>query len=396
MATDPNVSTISASGLAIESKTNIIAWLVSQFQAIYGNDINVNSNSPDGQLINIFAQADIDLLELLLNAYNNFTVNTSYGARLDQLVALNGIARLQGTYTQAMVLVSVSQALTLPGMDQTTIPSFTVKDDAGNQFQLVTSHVFSVAGSATLTFQSVTIGLITTIANTITNIVTSTLGVTSVNNPSTASDVVGVNEETDAQLKIRHGQSFALAAIGMSDSLEAALRNIPDVIDAYVVENDTGATVNTIPANSIWTIVRGGTPLEIATAIYAKKSPGCGMNGSVTQAISRPNGQNFTAKWDVPISQPLYIAFSVIWNGPQLLSGSQIEANLANILVYKLGQNPSIGDVLVAMQSIAPTAIVTINSSQGVSSDNSSWHSVINPNDAQHYFAVSAANITVS
>ena len=106
MATDPNVSTITASGLAIESLPNIISWLTSQFQAIYGNDINLNSNSPDGQLLNIFAQASIDQLELLLDTYNGFAVDSAYGTRLDQLVALNGLARLQGTSTIAYVLVT--------------------------------------------------------------------------------------------------------------------------------------------------------------------------------------------------------------------------------------------------------------------------------------------------
>jgi hypothetical protein len=397
MAADPNLSTITAAGLAIESKANIISWLQSQFQAIYGSDINLASNSPDGQLINIFAQADIDLLELLLNAYNNMAIQTSYGARLDQLVALNGMARIQGTYTAAQVLVTVTTALTLPGLDQTTLPAFTVKDNAGNQFQLVTSHVFGGAGSATLTFQAVTIGAVNTTANTITNIVTSTLGVSTVNNPSIASDIVGVNEETDAQLKIRHDQSFTLASVGPSDAVEAALRNLSDVTDAYVVENNTGATVGLIPPNSIWCIVRGGTAVEIATAIYSKKTPGCGMYGSVTQAITRPNGQTFIANWSVAISQPLYIKFSVIWKGAQLLSSAQIAAALSIALVYKLGQNPSIGDVLSAMQTIAPTAILTINSAtQGVSSDNATWFSTINPADAQHYFTVTAANIVVS
>ena len=235
--------------------------------------------------------------------------------------------------------------------------------------------------------------MIQTVPNTITNIVTSTLGVTTVNNPSTSSDLIGTNEETDAQLRIRHDQSFNLASTGMSDAMESALRNLGDVLDAYVVENDTGGTVAGIPANSIWAIVRGGTSLEIAAAIYAKKSPGCGMTGALTQAIARPNGQSFTARWDGALSQPLYIKFSLIWVGPQLLSAAQVETELASALVYKLGQNPSIGDVLKAMQVIAPTAIVTINASQGVSSDNATWGSIVYPTTAQYYYTVSASNI---
>lgn len=395
-------STLDQTGLTIEPKAQIIADLIAALQAIYGPDINVDSNSPDGQLINIFAQADEDLLELLLDAYNSMGVDTSYGARLDQLVALNGIARIQGTFTQAQVLVTVTQALTLPGMDQTLVTPFTVSDGAGNQYQLVVSHVFGGGGSATLTFQSSVIGKVQTVANTITNIITSTLGVSTANNPSVAGDVIGVNEETDAQLKIRHDQSFTLAQTGPSDAMQAALRNIPSVIDALVVENNTGATVGGIPANSIWVIVNKTTianNFAIGSAIYSKKSPGCGMVfGAEGQILLRPGGlTTFTARWDDALAQPLYIKFSVIWRGAQQLANSDMATALAAALVYKLGQNPNIGDVVSAIAVIAPTAIVTINSStQGVSSDNASWQSLVVPLNAQYYYTVVVGNIVIS
>lgn len=390
-------SSLDSSGLSITSKPEIIAFLVAALQAIYGVDINVDSNSPDGQLINIFAQADQDLLELLLDTYNNFAVPTSYGQRLDELVALNGLARQQGTNTLAQVDVTASIALTLPGLDQSAVTPFTVADNAGNQFQLVASHVFGSAGTATLTFQAIDIGQVQTTANTITNIITSTLGISSVNNPDTSGDVIGINEETDAQLKVRHDQSFNLASTGPSDSMESALRNIADVQDAYVVENNTGGTVNTVPAHTIWPIVRGGTNLEIAKAIYAKKSPGCGLKGSVTQIVTRPNGASFTAAWDVAIAQPLYIKFSIIWRGAAALANADIEAALAEALAYKLGENPTIGDVSAALAVIAPTAIMTLNSStQGVSTDDLTWASLVTPTDAQHYFTVSAGNIVIT
>lgn len=391
------VSTLDQTGLTIESRPQIVQDLIVALQAIYGADINVDSNSPDGQLINIFAQADTDLLELLLATYNLAAVPSSYGTRLDQLVALNGIARKQGTFTLAQVQVTFTSAITLPGLDQTTQTPFTVADNAGNQFQLLVSYAAGGPSTPILTFQAVNIGQVQTTANTITNIVTSTLGAPSVNNPSVATDTIGVNEETDAQLKVRHDQSFSLASVGPSDAMEAALKNIADVLDALVVENNSGVTVGGIPAYTVWPIVNGGTPTEIGQAIYSKKSPGCGLKGAQSTVVSRPNGTMFTAQWDLAISQPLYIKFSVIWRGAQQMANTDIENALAVALAYKLGQNPSIGDIVSAMLVIAPTAIVTINSSiQGVSSDNVSWESLVTPTTAQNYFTVAAANITVS
>jgi uncharacterized phage protein gp47/JayE len=397
LPTDPNASTLDQTGLTIESKPNIVAFLIACYQAIYGTDINVDSNSPDGQRINIEAQMAADFLELLEDTYNGFAVDTAFGQRLDQLVALNGIQRKAGTQTVANVGIFASQALTLPGLDQTVLPAFTVADSAGNQFQLKTTLVFATSGNANVPFLAVTIGEIQTVANDITNIITPTLGITSVNNPTTASDVIGVDEETDSALRVRHAQSLDLAATGPADSVEAALRNIPDVLDAFVVENPTNASVNGVPAFSIWCIVRGGTNAEIAQAIYTKKSPGCGMKGSTTQVVTRPNGQTFTAAWDVAIAQPLFINFSIIWRGAPTLANADIITALANTLSYNMGQNPSIADFITAMQTIAPTAIVTINSAtEGVSTDGVSWESQVSPTDPQHYFQVTAGNISIT
>ena len=397
LPTDLNVSTLTQAGLAVKSQTNIVAYLVSAFQAIYGADINVQSNSPDGQLINIFAQADADMLELLLSLYNSLSVETAYGTALDQRVALNGLTRIAGTYTLANVVVTITQALTIPGLDQSTVPSFTVSDNAGNQYQLVTSYVASGSGTPTLIFQAVDIGQIQTSANTITNIITPTSGITAVNNPSISSDSIGVNEETDSQLKIRHARGFALASTGPSDALEAALKQVPGIVDAYVYENATSSPVGSTPANGVWCIVNPGTATAaaIASAIYAKKGPGAPMQGAQSQAITRPNGQAMTMKWDNAISQTIYIGFSLIWRGPQILSNAEFQSQLAAMLVYKLGQNPNIGDIITAMQTIAPTAVVTINpSTQGVSSNNSTWGSTVSPTDSQHYFGTVNVAIT--
>ncbi len=460
-------NSLSAFGLTVDSVTDIVTSLTTAMQSIYGSDINVDANSPDGQLINIYAQTAADILELIVDVYNSFSVEGAYGVMLDQRVALNGITRRQGTYTIVPVVVVVNQAITLTGLDDVaadpTLTAFTISDNAGNQFFLETGIAFAGAATQALLFRAVEIGLVETTPNTITNQVTTVLGVASVNNPitsisttghtasgfpqitaipstagmlvgmdiagtgipagstilsvdsttqvtisanatATASGVTitvtsppivnGVNEETDAQLKIRHGQSFALASTGPADAVSAALLAIPDVTDAFVVENVTDSPVGGVPAHGIWCIVAGGTDAEIGQAIYAKKGLGCDMLGAQTFIIARPNGTSFTAKWDTAESQPLYLAFTV--NG--IVAGTSfdtalIATELAAALVYKLGQNPNVGDVVSAMLTIAPNGYLT---DIGVSKNDSDFFDVITPDDAQHYFVVLAANIHVS
>lgn len=391
-------NTIDATGLTVKTLAEIVADLTVGFQNIYGADINVASNSPDGQMINIFATAAEDNLELLETVYNMFSLTNAFGVQVDNLVAVNGIQRQAGTQTIAQVLVTVSQALTLPGLDvlvgNPNATVFTVSDDSGNLFQLQTSHVFGGSGSATLAFVAVQIGEVLTTPNTINVITTPLLGVTSVNNPSTGSDVIGINEETDVQLKVRQAKSFYIAATGPADALRAQLLNTPGVADAYVVENDSGSPAGGVNGHSIWVIVRGGAPVDIAHVIYAKKTLGCGQTGAQTFTITRPQGNTFTAQWDNAIAQNLYIRFTIApINGVDTFNDAELKQSLVDTLFYHLGQSASIGDVIRAMLAIAPNGVLsTVN----VSNDGSSWVDVLAPTDAQHYFVLSTARITIT
>jgi uncharacterized phage protein gp47/JayE len=388
---------LDATGLKVKPVTEIISDLVTAMQAIYGPDINVAPNSPDGQLINIFAQASADLRELLVGVANSFSPAAAYGTLLDQRVALNGLARKQGTFTLTNVNVTVNQAVTLPGLDDAINDpagtGFTVKDGAGNSFILVATTYLGSAGTTTLSFRSKVIGAIQTIPNTIVNQLTRVFGVTAVNNPAAATSL-GVEEETDAQLRTRHARSFALASSGGADAVEAALRAIPDVTDALVIENATTGTVLGTAANSIWAIVTGGTPAEIAQAIYAKKGIGCGMRGAQSYVVTRPNGTGFTAKWDTSITSRLYVKFTlnprttgVTYDHPR------IAAALAAALKYALGQAPTVGDLVNAVLAIEPTAYLT---SLGVSTDGITYFDSVQPSDMQHYFTLAVGDIAIT
>lgn len=458
-------NTLNADGLEIASLSEIVAQITAALQAptVYGATINVNPNTPDGQMINIFAQAVEDMLETLLDTYNIFFVDSAYGVILDQLVALNGLTRKQGSFTQVYIQVTVTQAVTLAGQSAST--PFTVADGAGNQFQLVSNHAFGAAGTATLLFDATVLGQIQVMPNTITNVVTTTLGVSGVNNPAftatqtgvvtngsptitglsstagmtagmaitdanvffpvgttvlsvdsptqitasvnatggapttenvtvaTPATVVGTPEETDVQLKVRRAQSFYLQTVGPSDAVAAALLALGDVADAYVAENDTGSTVGGVPAHGIWVIVNGGTPAEIAQAIYATKMPGCALKGSQTYTVVRPQGNAFVAQWDNALPENFYVRATLNARIPGLVFDlTTDEASLASALLYKLGQSASIGDIIAAMAAIEPNAILsTVN----VSTDGVTFEDIITPSDYQHFFFLPAANVTL-
>lgn len=354
-----------STGLQIKSRTELVNELVTALQGIYGSDINVDSNSPDGQQVGIIAQAGIDLRELLLNINSSFDPDQAEGNSLDHRCGLVGIKRGVGTFTTVQIDVVVTGALSLVGLDSQSgiinpqvVNLYTIKDDSGNQWYLLASQSPAGAGTYTYTFQSAAIGAIQVIANTITTPVSIVAGVDTVNNPGGAL-YQGIDEETDSNLRLRFHKATTITAVGFSDSLESLLKNLETVTSASVWDNDTPTTdTYGTPANSIWCIVEGGFPADIAQAIYSKKGAGAGMRGSVTGNVARPNGQTFVAKWDIPNNVNLWIKFSVNLPGGGV-DRTAMKTTIANGLFWDVGGD-AVGDIVTEfVRKIDPRYRVT-------------------------------------
>ena len=123
---------VDENGLNLEALNDLIKRLEDQMKAIYGTDISVDPNSPDGQQINIFCQTIEDLKEVIRGTFNSFSISMAIGAALEMRVALNGLAKGGSTYTIALVEVEVDQNVTLAGLDTPNTTPFTVGDDTEN------------------------------------------------------------------------------------------------------------------------------------------------------------------------------------------------------------------------------------------------------------------------
>ena len=289
---------IDASGINIQELSDVLNELLNGaagypgFYQIYGADINVQPNSPDGQMINIFAQAKVDVLQLAVQIYDSLDPDQAIGTSLDRCCAYNGVYRKAGTYTQQNVSVTVAQGLTLPGLDTNpTGGAFTVQDGTGNQYSLVSANTFGGAGTSSLLFQAVMLGPISSAPGAITTIATPQIGVSSVTNPA-GPITVGTNEETDAALRIRRENSVAIPSQGFVAGLKAAILAIAGVSTAIVLENATPAVDGNGQApNSIWVIVNALSTayVSIAYAIYNERSMGCFIMNSGNGAVATAN-----------------------------------------------------------------------------------------------------------
>ena len=62
---------LNENGLTVKTANNIRDELVEDFQNIYGSDINLDSNTQDGQIIDIYTQMNTDIRELAMSIYNS-------------------------------------------------------------------------------------------------------------------------------------------------------------------------------------------------------------------------------------------------------------------------------------------------------------------------------------
>lgn len=388
---------IDAAGLQTKTQSELINEFTLAFQTIYGADINLDQDTPDGQMMMTFIQATLDTLDLLVQIYNMFDPDNAIGTVLDQRVAINGIQRQAGTFTTTNVTVTISQSVTLFGLDQTIEPVFTVADEAGNQWQLITT-VSLIAPSATpILFQSAVPGEVLTTPNTITVPVTIVLGVDSVNNPTTYT-TLGINEESDQELKIRRQRSVSLASQGYLAGLLAALENITGVESAFVYENNTGLTdANGVPGHSIWVIVSGtGANADIANAIYTKRNAGAGMFGSQSYVITQADGTSFTVLWDVVQPETLYIRFTATsLDGVNVPRIDDIKAGLVESFVPGVNAQVNINDLATAVQEIDNNCLVT-DAGFSVVGPTGPFTNTLSPSAKNKQFAITAPNIIVT
>lgn len=131
---------------------------------------------------------------------------------------------------------------------------------------------------------------------------------------------LGVDLETDLDLRIRREQLIRLAGAGTVDALRAALLDIDNVVQAFVFENETLVTdANGIPGKAFEVVILGGTDSAIAQVIFDQKPLGVqsyrdpGANG-VTVVINDSQGVPHNIKFTRATEVRMYIEVDVTAN----------------------------------------------------------------------------------
>lgn len=339
------VDELSFTGLQTKDNTTLVSDLQTGFIDIYSQgseELNFDSNTPDGQLIQLLAFAGSTIREMITEVYNSCDPDKCVGSIQDNRYQINYLTRKEGSYSIQNIAVTTNQTVELQGLDATydspSSSAFTVSDNNGNIWYLLdTTTVYS--GTSLLPFRAKEKGAIVPTIGTITNMVTIIPGVISVINNVGATSI-GVEEESDSDFRIRREISTAKSAKSNTDTMLAELLELDDVVDVNIHENKTNSTDSTgTYAHYIWVIVEGGSNEDIAEIIYANSS-GAGTRGSVKVSLTSESQQPITINFDRETVVPLYIKFDIKPIGLSTeINVSGIKGYIAENLTYNIGED---------------------------------------------------------
>lgn len=394
---------ITETGLQVDSYNTLLDNIQTDMNSIYapdGDEINFDSETPDGEFTNILAQIGTDVRELTQEVYNSFDPARCSGSVQDSRYALNYITRNGGTFTIQNIDVTANQTVTLQGLDsnynETDATSYTVSDNSGNLWYLIDTTTLQ-PGTVSLPFRSKNLGLVQPTIGTITTQVTTVLGITSVIN-SVAPTTLGTEQESDVQFRIRRERSTERRGLNNIDAMLSQILDLEGVSDGTTWVNSGTTTDSTgTPAGYVWVIVEGGANSDIADVIYTN-SCGRGMRGSVSVNVPAVSGQIFSVRFDRPTPVPLYLKFDfqlTVQLSAVNLTG--IREYIVENLTYNLNESA---------ETSKPTCVakdaITANGGGGyalnmqISTDGSSWVDYIPSASLANKFVVDATRITIT
>lgn len=298
-----------STGLDIQTFDEIFTEITDGYKTIYGSDINVDSDSPDGQRVGIEANHVLDAQAFAASIYAGLDPDLSNSAMLDIIIKICGLYRRPATRSQWDLSVTVVN-------DGNILAGYTVKDELDQEWECSSDTVVT-AGVNTVTFLSVTYGAVEGVAFSTIEQVDYDTNVTLIEAPLDAT--IGIEEETDEELRRRRNLSLENPSQSTYGGLYAKIANLPGVTDLEIYENkeNTYDATNDLDGNSIWVVVEGGDTTEIAEQIV-KNSIGVGLKGTVeayyTEEITRPDGTTFDkqhlTRFDRPDEVDIYVTLT--------------------------------------------------------------------------------------
>ena len=308
-------------GLVVPDESAVLAGVQADMNAAFGGGLNSALETPQGQLASSQTAIIADKNSEFALFVNQVDPQYADGKMQDGIARFYFLTRKPATSTAVQA--------TLTGLVGAVIPAGTLaQDTSGNTYALTGAATIGAAGTVVAEFQNVETGPIACAAGTLTQVYQAVAGWDAITNA--ADGVMGSVVESRADFEYRRKNSVALNGHGSPAAVYAAVFELPDVLDVYVIDNPTNATVNTGSTNypvvehSLYVAVVGGVDADIGAAIWNKKDLGCDTNGNTTVTVTDPSGYaypvpSYAIKFERPAALPVLFAVRLV-DSPSLPS----------------------------------------------------------------------------
>lgn len=330
---------LDAKGFKQKNYAEIYAEMEVKARELFGDDINTAERSPLGILIRLFAWFHSKGWELAEKVYNSSFVSKAEGVQLDYLTPLYNTQR--NPEQSAVVDLSF-----------TGTPNFTILE--GTQFTTENGVYFVLTQDVLLNSSGIGTGAAVALfpgatgnvpANTITIQAEPSSDVLTVNNPLGSTE--GRDIETDTELVARLLDSTSGSGYGTTNSIRAAVLEVPGVRAVSVIENNENTAVGGNDPKSIHVYTLGGDAQAIAEAIHDKKAAGIKPMGTQVRTVYDASRNAQTVRFDYATQVNIYIEVDITTNVGFPANGIML---VKDEIVKKLGGTASDGTIYVSSQ----------------------------------------------
>lgn len=283
---------------------------------------------------------------------------------LNALPGLSGVT-VSGTFTGSFNITYAGASGSTP-QPLLVVGANTLTSTSTNVSLTITQTTPGVLPNANVDVQCTTLGANPAFAGSL-NVINSIVpGWTSCFNENDMT--LGANVETDAQLRIRRGESLSEPGSANPDAILAKVRAVPGVVNASIDNNVTLITNgNGTPGKAFQVIVLGGADTDIAIAIWSVIPSGILSYGTTSVTIEDASGNPQVVSFSRPTPVDINMAISLHptsdypAGGDEAVKEAIVAFGQAN---YSVGKNVIFWQLNVPIFTIAgiDNLIYTINS----------------------------------
>jgi len=357
--------TWTAAGLIIPTDAEILTGVQADINQAFGGNLNPALSTPQGQLASSTAAIVSDKNAAVAYITNQVDPQYAQDRFQDAIGRIYFLTRNPATATAVQC--------TLTGLAGAVIPAGTFAQDTNQNTYAATEDItIGSGGTVTGEFQNILTGPIPCPPGTLTQVYQAIPGWDAITNATAGT--LGQNVESRADFEFRRKNSVAVNAHGSNQAVYGAVFSVADVLDVYVIDNPTSATVNTGATNypmlphSLYVAVVGGLAADIATAIWTKKDLGCDTNGNTSVTVVDESGYSYpqpsyNIKFEIPAYLPILFAVNIV-NNPLL------PANITSLIQTQIlaqfngtngGLRERIGGEIFASRYYGPVALADPN-----------------------------------